>query len=138
MEFKLKDVLDAVGPTASLIFAAWIYLSFLQQRYSSGYQNYRDLVSMYRDGRWTWACLAWTATRPLAGCAPATPTVPSGWSPSGDGGRTSISNGRARRLGGKRFIDDRQIDDAGASAAGLVAARLDAPAGHLHQPPRER
>jgi hypothetical protein len=50
MDFKLNEVLNTVGPTASLIFAAWIYLSFLQQRYSSGYENYRKLISQYRDG----------------------------------------------------------------------------------------
>jgi hypothetical protein len=45
---------------------------------------------------------------------------------------------RSIRLGRTRFIDDRQMDDEGASPAGLVAARLDAPAVHLPQPPRER
>ncbi len=29
--FELKDLLSAVGPTASLIFAAWIFLSFLPE-----------------------------------------------------------------------------------------------------------
>jgi hypothetical protein len=48
MDFELKDVLDAVGPTASLIFAAWIFLSFLQQRYVAAYENYRKLIAEYR------------------------------------------------------------------------------------------
>jgi hypothetical protein len=47
--FELKDVLTAVGPTASLIFAAWIFLSFLQQRYTSAYERYRSLISEYRQ-----------------------------------------------------------------------------------------
>jgi hypothetical protein len=48
MEFDLKDVLEAVGPTASLVFAAWIYLSFLQQRYAGAYDRYRSLIDEYR------------------------------------------------------------------------------------------
>jgi hypothetical protein len=48
--FELKDVLTAVGPTASLIFAAWIFLTFLQQRYTSAYERYRALISEYRQG----------------------------------------------------------------------------------------
>jgi hypothetical protein len=31
--FELKDVREAIGPTASLLFAAWIFLSFLRERY---------------------------------------------------------------------------------------------------------
>jgi hypothetical protein len=46
--FDLKDVLQAVGPTASLIFAAWIFLSYLQQRYSSSYERYRALIDEFR------------------------------------------------------------------------------------------
>jgi hypothetical protein len=46
--FDLKDVLQAVGPTASLIFAAWIFLSYLQQRYSSSYDRYRALIHEFR------------------------------------------------------------------------------------------
>src|SRR3954462_9829864 len=48
--YDLKDVLTAVGPTASLIFAAWIFLSFLQQRYTTAYERYRSLISEYRQG----------------------------------------------------------------------------------------
>ena len=50
MDFELKDLLDAIGPTASLIFAAWIFLSFLQARYSSAYDRYRGLIEKYRAG----------------------------------------------------------------------------------------
>jgi Protein of unknown function (DUF2721) len=49
MDFKLKDVLEAIGPTASLIFAAWIFLTFLQQRYSAAYERYRSLIQEYRS-----------------------------------------------------------------------------------------
>jgi hypothetical protein len=49
MGFQLKDFLDAVGPPASLIFAAWIFLSVLQQRYSDAYERYRALVQQYRE-----------------------------------------------------------------------------------------
>jgi len=48
--YSLKDVLEAVGPTASLIFAAWIFLSFLQQRYTTAYELYRSLIDEYRQG----------------------------------------------------------------------------------------
>ena len=48
--FDLKDVLDAVGPTASIVFASWIFLTLLQQRYTSAYERYRDLVESYRQG----------------------------------------------------------------------------------------
>jgi hypothetical protein len=48
MTFQLKDFLDALGPTASLIFAAWIFLSVLQQRYTAAYERYRALIQQYR------------------------------------------------------------------------------------------
>ena len=48
--FELKDILDAVGPTASIVFASWIFMSLLQQRYSSAYDRYRELVNSYREG----------------------------------------------------------------------------------------
>ena len=50
MSFKMKDVLDAVGPSASLVFASWIFLSFLQQRYAAAFQTFRSLVDAYRKG----------------------------------------------------------------------------------------
>jgi hypothetical protein len=48
-EFELKDLLQALGPTASLIFAAWIFLSFLQSRYTVAYQLYRSLIAELRS-----------------------------------------------------------------------------------------
>jgi hypothetical protein len=49
--FELKALLQAIGPTASLIFAAWIFLSYLQQRYSAAYDRYRNLIEEFRKHR---------------------------------------------------------------------------------------
>lgn len=46
----LKDVLEAIGPTASLVFAAWIFLSYLQARYTGAAERYRELADNYRKG----------------------------------------------------------------------------------------
>ncbi|MBV8509509.1 MAG: DUF2721 domain-containing protein [Xanthobacteraceae bacterium] len=48
MDFTLSDVLRAIGPTASIIFAAWIFMGFLQQRYDSAVDRYRAMISNYR------------------------------------------------------------------------------------------
>lgn len=50
MPFQLSDVLKAIGPNASLIFAAWIFLSFLQARYDAAIDRYRSLVAESRTG----------------------------------------------------------------------------------------
>jgi hypothetical protein len=50
MDFELKDVLEAVGPNASLVFASWIFMTFLQARYTSAYDRYRSLINDYREG----------------------------------------------------------------------------------------
>lgn len=50
MDFELKDVMEAVGPSAALAFAAWLFLQLLQQRYTSAYTRYRELVEGYRTG----------------------------------------------------------------------------------------
>src|ERR1700710_1342785 len=51
MHFQLKDLLEAIGPTASLVFAAWIFLSFLQSRYVAAFERYRELANDFRkDG----------------------------------------------------------------------------------------
>lgn len=49
MAFQMKDVLSSLGPSASLVFAAWIFLSFLQTRYTGAYQLYRELISELRE-----------------------------------------------------------------------------------------
>jgi hypothetical protein len=51
MQFELKDVLGAVGPTASVVFASWIFMTFLQARYSNAFDRYRDMIEEYRRGR---------------------------------------------------------------------------------------
>ncbi len=50
MSFQLKDVLSAIGPSASIVFAAWIFMSFLQNRYSAAFQLYRHLIEKIRSG----------------------------------------------------------------------------------------
>jgi hypothetical protein len=49
MDFTMKDLLEAIGPSASLIFASWIFLSFLQTRYTAAYDRYRSLVEERRQ-----------------------------------------------------------------------------------------
>jgi hypothetical protein len=48
--FDLQDLLEVVGPTASLVFAAWIFLSYLQQRSVAAFERYRALAEDYRHG----------------------------------------------------------------------------------------
>lgn len=50
MDFELKDVMEAVGPSAALAFAAWLFLQLLQQRYTAAYTRYRELVESFRAG----------------------------------------------------------------------------------------
>jgi hypothetical protein len=45
---QLGDVLKAIGPNASIVFAAWIFMGFLQQRYDSAIDRYREAVADYR------------------------------------------------------------------------------------------
>jgi hypothetical protein len=45
---ELGDVLKAVGPNASIVFAAWIFMGFLQQRYDSAIDRYRSAVGDFR------------------------------------------------------------------------------------------
>jgi hypothetical protein len=49
MNFDPDDFMKAIGPNASLIFAAWIFLTFLQARYTNAYERYRALVEQYRS-----------------------------------------------------------------------------------------
>jgi hypothetical protein len=48
MDFDLKEVLEAIGPSAALVFASWIFLGFLEQRYVAAYERFRKLVEEYR------------------------------------------------------------------------------------------
>jgi uncharacterized membrane protein YraQ (UPF0718 family) len=46
---QLGDVLKAIGPNASIVFAAWIFMGFLQQRYDNAINRYREAVADYRS-----------------------------------------------------------------------------------------
>jgi hypothetical protein len=50
VDFQLKEVMEAVGPSAALAFAGWLFLQLLQQRYSAAYTRYRELVDSFRTG----------------------------------------------------------------------------------------
>jgi hypothetical protein len=50
MDFQTQDLLEAIGPNATLIFAAWIFLSVLQSRYNAAYERYRSLIDTFRNG----------------------------------------------------------------------------------------
>jgi hypothetical protein len=50
VHFQLKDLLQAVGPNASLVFAAWIFLGFLETRYVASFERYRELADEFRSG----------------------------------------------------------------------------------------
>src|SRR3982751_6352020 len=45
---ELGDVLKAIGPNAAIVFAAWIFMGFLQQRYDSAIDRYREAVGDFR------------------------------------------------------------------------------------------
>ena len=51
MSFQLKDVLQTAGPTASIVFASWIFLQLLGQKYVSAFDRYRQLVAEYRESQ---------------------------------------------------------------------------------------
>ncbi|KAA0121260.1 DUF2721 domain-containing protein [Methylobacterium sp. P1-11] len=48
MDLDLANILKVIGPAASIIFAAWIFMGFLQARYDSAIDRYRDLIDRYR------------------------------------------------------------------------------------------
>jgi hypothetical protein len=48
MTLDLAKVLTTVGPAASIIFAAWIFVAFLQTRYDAAVERYRDLIEKFR------------------------------------------------------------------------------------------
>lgn len=50
MKFELKDILTAIGPGASIVFAARILTGCLQQRCGDALQRYRSLIPL-RDPR---------------------------------------------------------------------------------------
>lgn len=50
MTIDVATIFKAIGPAASIIFAAWIFMGFLQTRYDSAVDRYRELIARYRDG----------------------------------------------------------------------------------------
>ena len=48
MTLDLSKLLTTVGPAASIIFAAWIFVAFLQTRYDAAVERYRDLIEKFR------------------------------------------------------------------------------------------
>jgi hypothetical protein len=53
VRFSLKAVLEALGPNSALIFAAWIFMAFLQERYLAALERYRLLIEDYRHAEVT-------------------------------------------------------------------------------------
>jgi hypothetical protein len=51
VQIDLLAILNAVGPSATLSFASWWFLSFLQGRYASSYDRYRALIDEFRQNR---------------------------------------------------------------------------------------
>ena len=48
---SLTEILKTVGPSAAIIFAAWIFMGFLQQRYDAAVERYRAIIAEYRSGK---------------------------------------------------------------------------------------
>src|SRR3954469_25278570 len=47
---SLAEILKTVGGSAAIIFAAWIFMGFLQQRYDAAVERYRAMIDEYRSG----------------------------------------------------------------------------------------
>ena len=50
MTIDIASIFKAIGPAASIIFAAWIFMGFLQARYDAAVDRYRAVVGQYREG----------------------------------------------------------------------------------------
>jgi hypothetical protein len=48
MQNQLSLILQVVGPASSIIFAAWIFMGFLQQRFDAAVERYRTVVGRFR------------------------------------------------------------------------------------------
>ena len=48
MHIDVPAILQAIGPAASIIFAAWIFMGFVQQRYDAAVDRYRETIAQYR------------------------------------------------------------------------------------------
>lgn len=51
MHADLRGILPPIGQSASLIFAAFVFMGFLQQRYNATVDRYRAIVDEYRSER---------------------------------------------------------------------------------------
>lgn len=49
MELNIKEVLNTAGPTMRLVFASWIFLQHVNQRYSASHGRSRALISELRN-----------------------------------------------------------------------------------------
>jgi hypothetical protein len=49
MNLDLPSILKSIGPAASIVFAAWIFMGFLQQRYDATINRYREMIERYRS-----------------------------------------------------------------------------------------
>jgi hypothetical protein len=47
MTSQLGDILKTIGSSAAIIFAAWIFMGFLQQRYDAAVDRYRSLIASF-------------------------------------------------------------------------------------------
>ncbi len=50
MTFDISKIFMAVGPAASIIFAAWIFMGYLQARSDAAVGRYHAMIGTYRDG----------------------------------------------------------------------------------------
>jgi len=50
MSFDLKEVLNTAGPTATLVFASWLFLQLVTMRFEGVTQRYEKLVEELRAG----------------------------------------------------------------------------------------
>ena len=49
MIVDVANILKSIGPAASIIFAAWIFMGFVQQRYDAAFGQYREVIALYRE-----------------------------------------------------------------------------------------
>ncbi len=51
MNFDLKEVLNTAAPTASLVFASWLFLQLLNMRFEGAMARYERAIDEYREGK---------------------------------------------------------------------------------------
>lgn len=50
MSIDIGSILKSIGPGASIVFAAWIFMGFVQQRYDAAVDRYRAMTGQYCSG----------------------------------------------------------------------------------------